>query len=111
MKKADGTVNGQFNLTNEGSKNFSGHGEVVCLTVSGNSAFVGTRVTSSSLAEYVGTEGGFWVQDNGEGAGAEDLLSLAWFGGDPGLAQETCDGLTGIEGSATPIDGGNIQVR
>ena len=71
----------------------------------------GYTVTNSSFDGYIGTEGGFYVEDNGEGKGSDDQLSLAWFNGGPGLAQATCDGLTSIEFTATSIDGGNIQVR
>lgn len=111
VAKADGSVNGQFNLTNEGSENFSAHGEVLCLRVDGNRAWVGHRITRSSNPDLEGTEGGFFVQDDGEGNGSDDQLSLSWVGGEPGFAQAVCDGVTGIQFGATSIDGGNIQVR
>ncbi|MFQ5537652.1 MAG: hypothetical protein ACE5GJ_09395 [Gemmatimonadota bacterium] len=111
VAKADGSVRGQFNLTFEGSGNFSAHGEVLCLRVDGNRAWVGHRITRSSDPAYEGTEGGFYVMDDGEGSGSDDQLSLTYVGGDPGLAQAVCDGATPIEFGATGIDGGNIQVR
>jgi hypothetical protein len=111
VQKADGSMSGQFNLTNEGKDNFSAHGEILCLRTDGNRAWVGHRITQSSFDPYVGTEGGFYVEDNGEGKGSDDQLSFTWVGGAPGLAQQTCDGLTSIEFTASSIDGGNIQVR
>lgn len=111
VAKANGSVSGQFTLSNEGAGNVGAHGQVLCLRVDGNRAWIGTRVTSSTFAPYVNTEGGFYVEDNGEGSGSDDRLSLSFVGGAPGLAQAVCDGATTIEFGAVSIDQGNIQVH
>ncbi len=70
-----------------------------------------SRFAPPTNPAYPGTEGGFYVEDNGEGNGTDDQLSRSWVGGDPGTAQATCDGATTIEFDASGIVAGNIQVH
>ena len=102
LLKADGSVRGQFNLTFEGSDNADLHGEILCMRVDGNQAWIGNRTTRARFnPAFVGGEGGFYVEDNGEGAGASaDRLSLTFVGQGPGFAQNLCDGGTNIENGA-----------
>jgi len=87
VAKKDGSMSGHFNLTFEGPGNSHHRGDVVCARTDGNRAWIGTVITSSTNPAFTGTEGGFYVEDNGEGNGAPDRLSLTYVGGNPGLAQ------------------------
>lgn len=109
--KADGSVSGQYNLTFEGPGNGFSHGRVVCMRVEGNRAWIGTVVTRHPDPFRVGRESGVFVEDNGEGTGTPDRLSLIFSGAAAGTAQAVCDGTTGLESTAVDIAQGNIQVR
>ncbi len=114
IAKADGSVSGQYNLTFEGSGNLRLHAEVTCLRVVGNQAWIGGVNKSSTNPAIVGREGGFIVEDNGEGSGAApDRVSLMFTNLGPGGAAEVCDGFR--DGALLPtlrdIDKGNVQVH
>ena len=113
IEKANGSVSGQFNLTFEGPGNTHIRGEIVCIRVDGSRAWIGNKITSSGNPVLVGNQGGFDVEDNGEGQGSTDRLSRTFVDGAPdgGLAQDVCDGATFIEFDAVDIDKGNIQVH
>ena len=109
---ADGSVSGQYNLTFEGSGNARFHAEVTCLRVVGNQAWIGGVIKSSTNPARVGREGGFLVEDNGEGGGAPpDRVSLMFVNLDPGGAAAVCAGDTGIDRTLRDIDKGNVQVH
>ena len=81
--------------------------------VDGSRAWIGNKITSSGNPVLVGNQGGFDVEDNGEGQESTDRLSRTFVDGAPdgGLAQDVCDGATFIEFDAVDIDKGNIQVH
>ena len=109
---ADGSVSGQYNLTFEGSGNFRLQAEVTCLRVVGNQAWIGGVIKSSTNPARVGREGGFVVEDNGDGGGAPpDRVSLMFVNLDPGGAAAVCAGDTGIDRTLRDIDSGNVQVH
>lgn len=88
------------------------HADVTCVSVVGNQAWVGTRVTRFVL-DGQETPGDrrmiFRVQDNGDDAGSADLASLVFFGA-PGLDLTHCN-----TRQAFPLlratTTGNIQVK
>jgi hypothetical protein len=66
-------------------------GDVTCLAVHGNHAWIGGTVTKADDPSYVGLDAWWQVQDNGAGAGAPpDMTTFVGFG-DPGRAQAYCD--------------------
>ena len=112
IAKADGSVSGQYNLTFEGSGNNRVHAEVTCLRVVGNQAWIGGVIKSSNIPARVGREGGFLVEDNGEGRGAApDRVSLMFVNLPPGGAAVVCAGGTGVGATLADIDKGNVQVH
>jgi len=112
LKFADGTVQGQYELFSRSAATRI-HGDVVCLSVVGNHAWVGGSQDQSNdpVAFPAGGENGFQTVDNGEGANdPPDQLSLMFINGPPGFAQAYCDARV----DAPPlnnIEGGNIQVH
>jgi hypothetical protein len=112
LKYADGSVQGQYELDSRVSGTKI-HGNVTCLVVVGNHAWVGgvQDHSSDNTAFPPGGENGFQTVDNGEGANAPpDQLSLMFINGPAGFAQAYCD----AQADAPPlsdIEGGNIQVR
>lgn len=101
-RHGDGTVSGEFQVTINGRR--SVHGEILCLRIVGNEAWVGGRNPD-------GTEIGFRVVDNGDGgAAAPDEVSFHYFDPfGPGFSEWAC--ASGGELPVQPIDAGNIQVR
>jgi hypothetical protein len=66
-------------------------GDVTCLVVHGNHAWLGGVVTGADDPSYVGLDAWWQVQDNGAGAGsAPDMTTFVGFG-DPGRAQDYCN--------------------
>lgn len=112
LKYADGTVQGEYELFSRVSGTRI-HGDVVCLSVVGNHAWVGGTQDHSidPVAFPPGGENGFQTVDNGEGDNdPPDLLSLMFINGPPGFAQAYCDAQADAP-PLNPIEGGNIQVR
>ncbi len=110
---ADGSVSGQYNLTFEGGI-FRLQAEVTCLRVVGNQAWIGGVNKSSTNPARVGREGGFIVEDNGEGKGAvPDRVSLMFTNLGPGGAAAVCAGFLDFALLPTfaDIDKGNVQVH
>jgi hypothetical protein len=102
---ADGTIKGEWQRFTR-STNSKAHGDVTCLTVVGNEAWIG-GITERTTT--VGGEVGWRVVDNGEGS-APDQMSLQFAGGGEGSADAYC-----AAGPAWPplsdIEGGDIQVN
>ena len=66
-------------------------GEITCLVVQGNHAWIGAVVTRADDPAYVGLDAWWQVQDNGSGANAApDMTTFVGFG-DPGRAQDYCN--------------------
>ncbi|MFN2563920.1 MAG: hypothetical protein ABR499_02755 [Gemmatimonadaceae bacterium] len=111
VERADGSVAGQFELFAR-SAGVRVHGEVVCLQVVGNRAWMGgvIRQTSDPTRAQAGTETGWRVADNGEGRAAPpDQTSLMFVNQPPGFAQSYCRGMSPTP--MNPVEKGNIQVR
>ena len=112
LKYADGTVQGQYELFSR-SAGVRLHGDVVCLSVVGNHAWIGGSQDQSNdpVVTPAGLENGFQTVDNGQGVSdPPDQLSLMFIDGAPGFAQAYCD----ARADAPPlnnIEAGNIQVR
>jgi hypothetical protein len=103
---ADGTVAGKWERFGVCQ------GDVVCFSVDGNKAWIGTiaKDTNGPCNVFNGTEGGFRVEDNGEGANAPpDKMSLQFVDLGTGGAADYCatqpDAPDFLEGV------GNIQIR
>ncbi len=107
---ADGSVSGKWQRVNHGGAGGStpNNGDVLCLNIVGNQAWIGTIARNGPFA---GQEGGFRVVDNGEGANAPpDQASLQLVNQGPGGAAAYC-----AAAAATPplntVNAGNIQIR
>ena len=112
---ADGTVEGEWQRVRRQDGNAEGshaHGVVVCFAVVGNTAWIGARATSGVLSLPPNNEGGFRVQDNGEGANAAapDRMSLEFVGAAPGFAQRYCNDKPD-DPPFFDLEAGNIQIR
>ncbi|HET6760510.1 MAG TPA: hypothetical protein VFH13_00340 [Gemmatimonadaceae bacterium] len=110
LKYADGTVQGEYQLLSRltGAKI---HGDVVCLSVVGNQAWIGGSQEHGSDGFPPGLENGFRVADNGEGANdPPDQMSLMFVNAGPGFAQFYCN-VRPPAPALNPIEAGNIQVR
>jgi hypothetical protein len=111
LKYADGTVQGEYELLSRltGTRI---HGDVTCLSVVGNQAWIGgVQEHSNNPAILPGGENGFRVADNGEGANdPPDQMSLMFVNGAPGFAQAYCNARPPAP-PLNPIEAGNIQVR
>jgi hypothetical protein len=111
VKRGTGTVTGQFELFAR-SAGVRVHGDVICLQVVGNRAWMGgvIRQTSDPARARAGTETAWRVGDNGEGRAAPpDQTSLMLVNQPPGFAQSYCRALAPTP--MTQIEKGNIQVR
>jgi hypothetical protein len=110
LKYADGTVEGEYELKSRltGARI---HGDVTCLSVVGNLAWIGGRQENASDGFPPGLENGFRVADNGEGANdPPDQMSLMFVNAPPGFAQAYCNARPPAP-PLNPIESGNIQVR
>jgi hypothetical protein len=107
-----GEVKGKLQLDYKASRGSDLKGEVECVQVEGNQAWLGGRITRSDVPE--GEAIAFWlrVEDNGEGAGAapDRWSDVIYFveGGVP-VPDDIC--AQHYSYPLVPIEGGNIQVR
>jgi len=110
-KRTDGTVKGSFQLNNHGEALPAVRGPVVCLSVAGNQAWLGTVIEKTDdPGGVVGGELAFRVVDNGEGNNAApDEISFGYAA--PGGAQAFCDEAPANWPPVYPIDAGNIRVH
>lgn len=102
----DGTVTGQAQL-NALAIDFYEHIRIDCLQVVGNTAYISGTITRSARADFVGGTAVFSVQDNGEGADAQDQISLIH------SFAESAPGQCRVEHRLAdrPIEQGNVQVH
>ena len=109
---ADGTVEGSWQLV-AGAAIISG--SITCFEISGNAVRVGGTVERSLFSTFaVGTDTGWYLEDNGEGSNAEeDVAGRLIFNGAPGTADAYCDGSYTDPRVETVLEiyGGNVQVR
>ncbi len=115
-ERADGTFSGQFNLVigaplpgfseNPAITRWS-QGEVVCLFVDGNQAWIGGVIRNSSIPGFIGDELGWMVEDNGQGRSSDpDRMSTTSFGqGEGDSCSDQPDRFLRV------VERGNIQVR
>ena len=108
VKKANGTVKGQYQINNHGEALPAVKGPVVCLTVDGNQAWIGVIIEKTDdPGGGVGQHLAIQVVDNGEGTdAAPDQISGGHAVDD---AQQFCDSPYDL--NLVPIDAGNIQVH
>jgi hypothetical protein len=108
-QRADGSVDGQIELQWDPPYDFKAHGEVSCLHVDGNSAYLGFTITHSDNPAFgPGVEGVFEVQDHGSGAGAApDTISFFLLGFPLALCDQFPPGAFG----AFDWTHGNVTVR
>ncbi|MGB2953282.1 MAG: hypothetical protein WBB74_07795 [Gaiellaceae bacterium] len=106
-----GTVNGWFNYQDvEDGALFTARGDVTCIAVKGNDAWVGGTFVASNDPSLVGLDTWWHVTDNGEGANAPpDITTLLGAGG-PGTAQAFCDKTPPYK-YPWQVEHGSIQVR
>jgi hypothetical protein len=109
--QSDGSADGRFDYRDvEDGIPFTAGGEVTCLTVIGNDAWIGGAISKSNEPAFIGLGGWWHVTDNGQGAGSPPDVT-------------TFLGVGSLEDTAAfcanhpayrfpfPIDGGDIQVR
>jgi hypothetical protein len=105
----DGRVKGQFELRARFlNVLIRAHGFVECVSVTGNHARIGGRVTQSTFPEGLpeGTELTWSVTDNGEGENDSPDTASMLLGND---AAAYC--ASGLSYQESPLRRGNVQVR
>jgi hypothetical protein len=110
---ADGSVHGkwhyQFHSRKPGGRIMA---EVVCLSVVGNSAWLGGRAIQAVNPGNVGKWFGLRVVDNGEGANdpPDQMTRSQWFGVNEFMAWDMCEQMP-TDHELQDIPKGNIQIR
>lgn len=106
---AGGAVKGNYQVNNRAQDRRS-RGDVICVGVFGNRAWVGMEVTSSTDPALVGQFGVVEAEDNGEGGATPDRMSLITFYSRP-IIENFCRGAYPGFLALSPLEGGNLQVR
>jgi hypothetical protein len=107
-KKADGTVEGRFQVNNHGVPSYA-KGIITCFTIVGNQAWIGGIIEKSNSPDLIGTQRGWRVVDNGEGVNfPPDQVSFLNLVDD---AQFFCVDSIPEWIALHDIEAGNIQVR
>jgi hypothetical protein len=102
----DGTVTGQFQYRILGTR-YWGQGEVTCMTIVGNTAYIGGVYTRAWSPNSIGNEKVFVVKDNGAGPNAlPDKITYIY----DGDAQAFCANPPAWE-PMVDVDKGAIVVR
>lgn len=113
--KADGTARGRFHFRihdaqGEGSRIW---GDITCLTIEGNQAWLAGYVTKAGNPNHVGRAHGFRVVDNGQGQNATpDQITVTWPGtSDPTFVQpdEYCENKPSQ--TLHTVESGNVQIH
>ena len=112
IRHADGTVSGQFELKSAQDDGLRIHGEIVCFTIVGNTAFLGGRIDQSdSPLAPEGTYVIWTVFDNGEGQNDPPDQTSDFIGPvDAATAAAHCQFLFSL-GPFYPVQSGNLQVH
>lgn len=109
IRKADGSVNGQYQLVTGAGIRI--HGTVTCVTVVGNVARVGGIADPTNAPGWAGIRTYFTVVDNGEGSSApSDRISFLHGGGLGPVDEIHCDAGHPWVAANLAVDG-NVQVR
>lgn len=108
----DGTLQGRFEI--EATRNFALQGDVVCISVVDNVAWVGgilRHINAPDLEFVIGWAGFFRVVDNGEGGRSPvDHVTFVDIDPDPSAATAYCRDRP-VWQPLNSIEAGNIQVR
>jgi hypothetical protein len=109
--RADGTTTGQARMDRKDA-NVSLNIDVTCLSVSGNTAWIGGIIRNQKGNIAIdGTVSYFYVIDNGEGAGSPpDMASAVRLNDRAGEDLAFCNNRPLLL-AATPVEHGNVQVR
>ncbi len=111
VERADGSVMGKIHFNNRANRQVL-HGEVECLSVVGNTAYLSGVITKSRIPGRVGLTFATAVQDNGEGQDAPpDMSTLVVQGVFAVPAEEVCELQSLFAQPLLPIESGNVQVR
>jgi hypothetical protein len=110
VEHPDGTVSGSYRVERTDTGVFFTV-DVRCMTVVGNTAWVAGRITeTNSPAIRVGTVSYFWAVDGGEGAGAQDIVSIARINDRDEAEAEFCTTLPKLL-PPLAVEMGNVQIR
>ena len=110
-RRADGTVDGQWQLIG-GAAIIKG--PITCFEIVGNAVRVGATIGTAKFTTFVeGTDTGWYLEDAGEGAGAEDHASRLIFNGAPGTSADYCAGdYSDVRTEdVKELFGGNVQIH
>ena len=114
-KKPNGTVTGRFHFRIHDAQGAGSRiwGDVTCLTIEGNRAWLGGYVTKAGNPNHIGRAHGFSVVDNGQGQGAAaDQVTVTWPGSsNPPFDEpdEYCESKP--DQQLHLVEAGNVQVR
>lgn len=110
-RSADGTVEGSWQLVAGAA---IVRGSITCFTIVGDAVRVGGVVEQSLFSTFVvGSETGWYLEDNGEGAGDEDIGGRLIFNPEAGTAAAYCAGTytdPRVE-TVSELYGGNVQIH
>ena len=112
-KNGDGVVSGRFEYHQVFLGNtFKFTGEMTCLTVRGNRAWLGARILDATNPARIGQFGWWQVTDNGEGANDEaDLGGLVGLGSEERNESYCADQPDDISAVGPFPARGNVQIR
>ena len=112
-KNRDGAVSGRFEYHQVFLGNtFKFTGEMTCLTVRGNRAWLGARILDATNPARIGQFGWWQVTDNGEGSNDDaDLGGLVGLGTEERNEQYCADQPNDISAVGPFPAKGNVQIR
>jgi hypothetical protein len=109
VEQPDGSVSGSYKIVLPNGLFFEA--DVTCLTVVGNTSWVGGVIRASNAAAVIiGSTSTFYAIDNGEGASIADVVSTATFNGAAGADLAFCANQPLVLPPLTVAEG-NVQVR
>ena len=110
-RSSDGTVQGSWQLVAGAA---IVRGSITCFTMVGDAVRVGGTVESSKFTTFIeGSDTGWFLEDNGEGAGTEDIAGRLIFNAASGTADDYCAGTytdPRVE-TVSELYGGNVQIH
>lgn len=109
---ADGSVRGVFLLVGHAQPPNVSRGPLTCVSVVDNEAWIGGFYEKSSNPALVGTGFGFYVKDNGEGAGALPDLVRRHVRGQAN-PDDWCSSMPDVSSSEFlyEVEEGNVQIH
>ena len=110
-RSSDGTVQGSWQLVAGAA---IVRGSITCFTIVGDAVRVGGTVESSKFTTFiVGSDTGWYLEDNGEGSDTEDIAGRLIFNAEAGTAAGYCAGTytdPRVE-TVSELYGGNVQIH